>query len=146
MLVVTLCGFSSSPPPSSLCTTGHVIYNLNGMTVLEPCVYVERGEGLGRGKENKTMKYCGAPSVHTSSALSLCSALLGELGDSGSTWSGLFYGGSVSTAGGNFCERGDNGRKALWKMWAFFKSNLIKSNWISVAHFPTLQKVLLTFY
>lgn len=56
------------PPPSSHCTTGHVIYNLNGMTVMEPCVYVEPGGGSGRGEEKKTVKHSGPPFVHTSSA------------------------------------------------------------------------------
>lgn len=69
-----------------------------------------------RGEENKTLKYCGPPFVHTSSALSLYSAPLGELGHSGGTRSGLFSGRSVSTVGGNFCERGGNGRRGSWKM------------------------------
>lgn len=59
---------SPPPRPSSHCTTGHVIYNLNGMTVMEPCVYVEPGGGSGRGEEKKTVKHSGPPFVHTSSA------------------------------------------------------------------------------
>lgn len=45
-----------------------MIYNLNGMTVMEPCVYVEPGGGSGRVEEKKTVKYSGPPFVHTSSA------------------------------------------------------------------------------
>lgn len=78
---------------------------------MEACVYVEPGGGSGRGQENQTLKYSGPPFVHTSSALSLCSAPLGELADSGSTRSGLFSGRSVSTAGGNFCEGWGGGRR-----------------------------------
>lgn len=62
-------------PPSSHGTTGHVIYNLNGMTVMEACVYVEPGGGLGRGETKKTLESSGPPFVHTSSAPSPSSAL-----------------------------------------------------------------------
>lgn len=40
-------------PPPPRCTTGHVIYNLNGMAVMEPCVCVEPGGGVGEGRRKQ---------------------------------------------------------------------------------------------
>lgn len=77
-------------------------------------VGVQREEG----GENKTLKYFGPPFVHTPSALSLSSAPLGELSDSGNTRSGLFSGRSVSMAGGDFCEVvvGGQGVRGKWRI------------------------------